>query len=534
MKNKENNLEFEDILNLMLDGALNTQQQQRLEEFLNEDEENRQLYRDFCQLQGRLEGQSGQLSRELLATSVKSQSKSPLSFMMAVAAILILGLGVALLNKMPQKEVFGRGVALAKIEKSIFANFNYGGKDGQALIKGEAVHSGEYFLKNGLVKMAYANGATVIVESPCQYELLNDNSMRLMSGKVSVYSPGDVNYKVYCPGVLVEDLGTEFSVSLIEHESMDVHVFSGIVKVETLDESDTDKALVKAGEAVRVIYSSNQQLTIAEIDHRNDLFIRQLETPDSKYSKEILKMNPVLYYPMDIVDAGVLKDYSIYKNNGTSRRVKDHGNFHRQGKFGPAIQTSGANLASHIFVEDYPKTPNSMITGMAWVYAKSRTRWATIMKNWVDNTKGQFHFGLDEFGYLDIEIMPEDDSFLDSEALQVRKDVSVHGQSIHLREQVKFPLNTWQHVAFVHDSNTLFLYRNGELVTSLKTPKIASPPQTKILSIGTKLKKDLTKSSAWPSHWDGLLDEIAIFNKAMTPKEIKYIYEQVYSEAMLK
>ena len=40
---------------------------------------------------------------------------------------------------------------------------------------------------------------------------------------------------------------------------------------------------------------------------------------------------------------------------------------------------------------------------------------------------------------------------------------------------------------------TLYLYRNGRIVTSLKTPKINYPAETKILSIGTKLEKRFGK-----------------------------------------
>ncbi|MCM8532318.1 MAG: LamG domain-containing protein, partial [Lentisphaeraceae bacterium] len=334
-------------------------------------------------------------------------------------------------------------------------------------------------------------------------------------------------------GVTIEDLGTEFSVDYQENKNLDLYVFKGVVKIETAEENDSDKALLKAGEAIRVIYGRGGELSLAGIDHRNDLFIRQLETPNSKYSREIVKMEPVLYFPMDVVENGTLKDYSIYKNDGVSRGVADQHNFFAQGKFGTAINVSGANRGSYIFVDDYPKTKDSMVTGMAWVKAKSRPRWATIMKNWVDGSKCQFHFGLDEFGYLDIEIMPEDDSFFDSKELQTRDDVSLHGKSIHLREREKFPLNTWQHVAFVHDSKTLYLYRNGKLMTQLNTPAIKYPSYTKILSLGTKLSNNLKNHSSWKSHWDGLLDEVVIFNKAMSSKEIEYIYNQVYSNKMV-
>ena len=47
--------------------------------------------------------------------------------------------------------------------------------------------------------------------------------------------------------------------------------------------------------------------------------------------------------------------------------------------------------------------------------------------------------GLDEFGYLDIEILPQDDSFYDSPELQNRDMSTYMAKSIH-EESVKFLL----------------------------------------------------------------------------------------------
>ncbi|NQZ60385.1 MAG: LamG domain-containing protein, partial [Lentisphaeraceae bacterium] len=148
------------------------------------------------------------------------------------------------------------------------------------------------------------------------------------------------------------------------------------------------------------------------------------------------------------------------------------------------------------------------ITVIAWVRAKSRPMWATIVKNWGAYTPGQFHFGLNQNGYLDIEIM------------------SKAQENIQVTEDKKFPLGKWQHVAFVHTGTSLKLYRNGSLIDELPANGLYQSSSIRSRGIGTKISdSDKGVDRANPGHWDGLLDEIAIFNEAFSDEKIREIYE---------
>lgn len=530
--------EIDNILRKMSDGTMDADDRRQLQNFIAESQENKEYYLKHCRMESELEFRGGSLSKDLLKTVMNENRRNFMNAIVKIAALITISIVSLTIYSIAGKSSNSsltadvkapeRGKSVAKMERSILATFKYGGKNGEEILDGDEVSSGYYELTNGIIKLTYKNGATVIVESPGKFELVDYDSMKLFSGKASIYSPDGANYKVHAPGVLVEDLGTEFSVEMVEGEHLDVHVYDGLVKVESNDESEVHKVHVKEGEAVRVIYDPNGQV-IAGIDLRNDLFIRQISNPNDIYSKEIVKMDPVAYFPMDVMDNGVLKDYSIYKNNGISRNVQNESSFFTQGKFGSAIRISGANKKSYIYVPDYPKTKNSNITVMAWVYAKSRPKWATIMKNWTDQNKGQYHFGLSEHGYLDIEILPENIDFMKDPENKARQDLEIHKESIHMRENTRFPLYSWQHVAFVHDGNELRLYRNAKLVNSLKTPPMQNTDKPKMVSIGTKLRANEIDYSGVPGHWDGMLDEVAIFNYVMTEKELEYIYNQVYS-----
>ena len=532
------NKEIDDILCRMSDGTMTADDRQKLQEFINQSAENKEYYLKHCRMESELQFRGGSLSKELLKTAMNENRRVFMSALVKIAALITVSIvsftiyslaGKASHNDSLTGEVKPeRGKVVARIEKSILAAFEYGNRKGEELLDGDDVEAGLYHLTNGIIKLSYKNGASVILESPGKFKLIDYDSIEMLSGKASIYSPDNSNFKVRAPGVLVEDLGTEFSVDMVEGEHLDVHVFDGVVRVESEDESHVDKVQVHEGEAVRVIYDPNGQV-IAGIDLRNDIFIRQISNPNEVYSREIVKMDPVAYFPMDVMDNGVLKDYSIFKNNGISRNVQNEQYFFVQGRFGSAIKISGANKKSYIYVPDYPKTKNSQITVMAWIYAKSRPKWATIMKNWTDQNKGQYHFGLNEDGFLDIEILPESLDFMDLPENKARKDLEVHKESIHMRENTRFPLYSWQHVAFVHDGDELRLYRNAKLVNSLKTPPIQYTGKPKMVSIGTKLRANELDYSGSPGHWDGMLDEVAIFNRVMSEDELKYIYNQVYS-----
>ena len=100
-------------------------------------------------------------------------------------------------------------------------------------------------------------------------------------------------------------------------------------------------------------------------------------------------------------------------------------------------------------------------------------------------------------------------------------------KKIHIHESHKFPLNSWQHVSFIHNGFEVKLYRNGLEVASLPVNGINMKGAFKSLGIGTKIgdKDTGDASESSPGHWDGSLDEIAIFNYALSAEQIEQLYQ---------
>ena len=160
----------------------------------------------------------------------------------------------------------------------------------------------------------------------------------------------------------------------------------------------------------------------------------------------------------------------------------------------------------------YPQAERGGLSVAAWVYANSRpvTNFPFVC-NWADsNGVGQFYFGLGRqaggAGALVVYITQRD------------------GKVVSLDEPAPahpIPLDQWQHVAFTTDGATLRLYRQGREVGRLKHAGLQYPVRLQALGIGARPNDaGSTVSSAKPDFWDGKLDEIAIFNDALSADDI--------------
>jgi hypothetical protein len=75
-------------------------------------------------------------------------------------------------------------------------------------------------------------------------------------------------------------------------------------------------------------------------------------------------------------------------------------------------------------------------------------------------------------------------------------------------------------VAFTADGSTVRLYRQGREVATAKQNGIRYPTQNKMLTVGAA--QDVQSGSgANFCVWDGKLDEIAIFNDALSAEDIR-------------
>jgi hypothetical protein len=90
--------------------------------------------------------------------------------------------------------------------------------------------------------------------------------------------------------------------------------------------------------------------------------------------------------------------------------------------------------------------------------------------------------------------------------------INTNGGDRHLSAGPHLPLNTWTHLAATYDGSTQRLYVNGELA--------GSRPQAGSIAV-SRGKLRIGGNSIWDDeHFAGYIDEVRIYNRALTQAEI--------------
>ena len=217
-------------------------------------------------------------------------------------------------------------------------------------------------------------------------------------------------------------------------------------------------------------------------------------TGDSTYSNEACATttssspnNPtglVAAYGFDEGNGTTVADSSGNNNTGTISGAT----WTTQGKFGNALSFNGTS--SSVTVNDLNSL--DLVTGMtleAWVYptAPMTDFRALVVKNYVyylyTSVRGYCGDGMTLGGFSGKH--------------------ACHAQPL--------PLNTWTHLALTYDGSTVTLYKSGV--------QVASAPATGTMSNTSGPLQ--VGASQYGEHFPGLVDEVRIYNRALTAAEVQ-------------
>ncbi len=125
----------------------------------------------------------------------------------------------------------------------------------------DAIASGTYLtpgrkieLQDGLAEVLFDSGTRVILEGPCRFALGSENDGSLNVGKLAAQIPPEaVGFTLHTPSTKVIDLGTEFGAWVKENGGVEVHVFKGMVQLEsTLVSNESGRTILFGGNAASV------------------------------------------------------------------------------------------------------------------------------------------------------------------------------------------------------------------------------------------------------------------------------------------
>jgi hypothetical protein len=165
-------------------------------------------------------------------------------------------------------------------------------------------------------------------------------------------------------------------------------------------------------------------------------------------------------------------------------------------------------------VDDYIRVPNhpslhpaSGLTIEAWIHSASTDGPHTIVGKWNDQT-GEWSYNFKDWDF--------------SDTLSIELSESIHTDLASLQGSTSIPLGTWVHVATTYDATegVVQLYFNGIEDASLEV----GPGRLIDTSLTDLLIGALGGGEVIEQLFVGLIDEVSIYNRALSAEEIAAIF----------
>jgi hypothetical protein len=233
--------DMDELLQRLLDGQVGHDEVARLQKAILQDPEVRDYYINsllVCAVIRRSIRATGGLSQSDLIETLSGRAgslglKRSVRRPYSIAAILILGVlilaSLSLFHRGPQGPIIGR---LSGVYQAQW--------DGRYPRLGKPLHAGSYHLREGLAQLELGEGASVLLQAPCQIELNGIDKMTLTDGKLTAaVSPQARGFRVRTRTALITDLGTEFGVIAHSDGSTEAHVLKGRISM-ALDPNGSD------------------------------------------------------------------------------------------------------------------------------------------------------------------------------------------------------------------------------------------------------------------------------------------------------
>lgn len=377
---------------------------------------------------------------------------------------------------------------------------------------GTPVRSGERLPKDAELRLAsggahvtFRSGASVVLDGPCDFDVLGPNAGHLARGHLLGRIPGaDASgFSISTPDAHVVDLGTEFCVHVTDGGPTAVEVFDGQVRLAS--RKDTALArLLDAGERVRLA----PRRFIPEKPQGRPRFRDMLAAPHP-LELAVLAENPLAYWRFEHAgDSPIAPDSSGHGHHGVKKNGA--GVSPIDGIAGGALVVDG--------VDDYMEVPASPELGL------EDTSWTVI--GWIN--VGDTSRAHPLFGTAPAEDGAAPDAWTVSLNTEGCAEAGPHGSSEGKMVASDHDLRTgtWRQIAFVLDrrKQEQRIYIDGK-------PAAKSPLGTRSEDVearrGGLLRVGMNPASG-PAK--GYIDEVALFNRALPDETIAALHKAAVGE----
>jgi len=246
--------ELESRIQSMLDGSISRVEFQQLEQELTHNPQARELYYKYASLHQSLEFR---LSRSGIqpaiigladARATQQRSRMRKYVLLSTAALLIISLGIMQLFFTDVVE----GSSTVALAASPGAQYTVTSDDGKSTDRSTTLKPNTNIsLNQGSIELNFESGVRALITGPADLKLLDGGKLNLNSGTAWFNVPKEaIGFTVNTQELRVVDLGTEFGVISSEDTADEVHVFTGKVRIEGLNNAN-NKMILSEGEAIQ-------------------------------------------------------------------------------------------------------------------------------------------------------------------------------------------------------------------------------------------------------------------------------------------
>jgi len=379
-------------------------------------------------------------------------------------------------------------------------------------------------IESGLVQIDFFHGATVLLEGPSKFQVINSEQGRLIHGKLCAdVPPPAIGFEILTGGFKVVDLGTSFGMSVDYDGSGEVHVFDGEVEVWHPEEDkqillQQGQSISIRGNSVVVGKSRSQVFTRSEsLDYK----VERKITESNQLSKQLIEdEDVVLYYTFSGADhwARKVKNKATHGRKGTDGAIV--GCHTTQGRW-PGKQALGFNSSSDRVRLNLPGKFKD-ITMITWVKMKDVLGENLALLNPETEQDHFLHWSIISSKTKELQQLHFSET---SQAKGLIRGRTHYHCNKNLHQQLLS--GEWTHLALVYDTQRgkVNHYVNGKLVGTNDIKKV-SPLKVGIADIGNWPQKEWAKGTKFEiRHLVGSMSKFLIAKRAFSETEIRHIYE---------
>ena len=375
-------------------------------------------------------------------------------------------------------------------------------------------------LTQGFAKLRFANRAEVILQAPCEIVPVSESTMRISRGRMvgQCYAESSKGFTVYTPTARIVDIGTEFGVYVSDEGTSEAHVFEGEVSLTPITEAGEGRAVsIHAGEARLV--SADVSL-VAPAKAEPSRFVQGMDEADRdpamRYAELVKAMQPIVYYRFESLgqDGSVRNEMG----GGYEARAFDQVAIESTG-FGNAARFSGGYIQLDETIQELTGTEQYAIA--FWVRPDSIQQAALITLAADVEANRQPSLTILTLGQLRDELIHTEAKRL---RFTHRNPPNVAG-GMSLKYARPYAAAKWMHVVGVKDGPRMLLYVNGELATEADDSTPMSDLEFKT-RIGINVVDPSGKPNGFSRPFKGLIDEVAIYDKAISKADAEQLYRE--------